>query len=203
MARKTEQMDNMDVKKSEKIQVQVYLLIIGIFVGTIAGFLLASMLVPGQAPAQKLMPTGRFLIAGGSTTSTGEQTTANPDDGAIKGTLAFVIVDPETNETVSTEYGSNWTLYFGDDDYEIGNWSLVKDDTSEYLGSLTNVDADGNDTICAGNNYTTTNYYYDTNDDDAFNLTEGSGEFSVYRISTDVLGCFSSKLPVGNYSIYA
>lgn len=138
--------------------------------------------------------TGAFTAQTGQLNQIEGQKKDNPNSGALSGTLTFTIKSGET--IISTDIGSNYVLYFSM--HDIDNWTLVKNDTQAYSGTLTGVDADGSGSVCTSSDYTTLRKYYDSDNDGVVDPQE----FYIYAITTNSEGCFGIKLPPGSYDIY-
>ncbi len=139
--------------------------------------------------------TGLVTATGGNTTIT-DQTALNPNFGAIKGKFRYQISD--NGVIIDDQAGVNASLYFMDQATLMSNYSLVRNHSGQYLGTLLNVDADNNASTCAANNYTTNRLYYDANS----NNNKEDNETFVYKVTIDANGCYAMKLPSGGYGIY-
>lgn len=167
-------------------------LLIGILIGVFAT--ITTLNITG------MQPTGFIVVNKGSTTSVGEHRQSNPNYGAIKGTVAYTITDPDTGTVISSEPASSTTVYIVIPGKTINEWDRVVDAGETYSGELTSIDADGSSSVCSEASYTTAYKYYDENNNGV--RDDRGNEFDVYTITTDSNGCFAMKLPTGNFDIY-
>jgi len=139
-------------------------------------------------------------VEGGKTEKLEKQEKLNPSRGILKGRVDYVIKD--NNVTVNKEIAPNIIVYFVQTGKQFTNYTKVKQlgNDEAYKGEIDDVDADDSSSDCSSNDYTTKRNYYDLNDNNQED--ESNGEFKVYTVSTDSKGCYAIKLPVDSYDIY-
>ena len=141
--------------------------------------------------------TGFAVVEKGETGDAGKQEKGNPNYGALKGTIVLVIKDD--GKIISSEDASQQIISFIEKGKDISDWSLIKEeDSDDYSGDLSDVDADGDESKCSNDNYDAKRKYYDADNDGK----KKNDEFYVYQVTTNNKGCFVAKLPPADYDIY-
>ncbi len=177
-------------KKRRKDKSHTIYFIVGIVV--ICASIIFGLYTQGN---QSYSLSGAVVVQNGQLNQIDAQQKGNPNYGALSGTLTFIINGTNGN-IISTDPGAGFILYFSQ--HNIENWNLVKNNTDNYPGELTDVDADGSSSTCSSNDYETIAKYYDTDNDN----TKDPNEKDIYAIITDSNGCFAVKMPPGSYDIY-
>lgn len=139
-------------------------------------------------------------VESGKTNKLDNQEKLNPSRGILKGRVEYTIKD--NNVVVNKEPAPNVTVYFVQAGKQFTNYTKVKQlgNDEAYKGEVDDVDADDSSSDCSSNDYATKRNYYDLNDNNQED--ESNGEFKAYTISTDTKGCYAIKLPVDSYDIY-
>lgn len=114
-------------------------------------------------------------------------------EGYARGTLDYRLTDAGT--LIQTVPATNATIYLVPNGFVISDSSLLHQ--LPYQGNV-NLDADGNDSRCALQAYTTVQYYYDANNDGRNAITEQL----VYAVQTDGQGCYAFNVPEGSFDVY-
>lgn len=143
-----------------------------------------------------LNSTAYVIIESGETGDTGEQEIDNPDYGAVKGTVSYVIKDGGV--IINKEAATDKDIYMIPEGTEISDWNNIKNSGEDFEGEIENLDADGESSRCNSNSYDTDLMFYDENGDDQ----KQSEEKYVYHIETDDEGCFGLKVAADDYDIY-
>ncbi|MBI3191011.1 hypothetical protein HYZ41_04895 [archaeon] len=170
------------MEKKTKLRIEEYIIVFAIIAALF--FFTEGFKVTGFATASK-----------GITADIGVTSVTNPNYGAIKGTLHFVIKDGDA--VISTDKGYDFKLYFST--ASITDYALVKTPSgTSFTGTLSGIDPDGTESVCSSSTFTTQKMYYDENNNNA----KDSGEKDVYTIMTDSNGCFAAKIAPGSWDIY-
>lgn len=140
--------------------------------------------------------TGFAVVEKGGTEDLGKQEKNNPNYGALKGTVVFVIKDG--NKVISSENAEDQLISFVEKGKTISDWDLVRESSGNYKGELEDVDADGDEIKCSDADYETERKYYDEDNNDQ----KTGQEPYVYQVTTDDKGCFASRLPPKEYDVY-
>jgi hypothetical protein len=136
------------------------------------------------------------VIEGGGTGDSGDQEIDNPNYGAVKGTVSFVIKDNDV--VINREPAPGKDIYMIHAGTDIEDWDRVIDSGEDFEGLIENLDADGDGSRCSSNSYDTDLMFYDKDG----NGKKDKKEKYVYHIQTDNNGCFGLKVAADDYDIY-